>query len=271
MSAFNSPIWNGTPSPSSAGAVPIQPLLYMALRLAHVTKAPDATTFMPSPDQFADAILQANLMFDQAQVRRPLIYSVQFDTYILGTAKLYTLGPGGTLLDTNGNSVRPVNIERARLILNSTGKAVYLGIFKGTFREFSDLALQDIPGALPRFLYCDYAAPTANVYLIPQDQGGDQLELYTWVPMPSIANVQSLIVLPPGYQDWFVNNLAVRLASVFEERGASVTDDTRMQARLSTAAIMKLNMKSPRMGSDAPDSSRPRRGGDFNYFDGMPC
>src|ERR1017187_4864132 len=268
MGTWNSNLWNGgAPAPTVQSGVPVQPLLYAAARLAHITKFAIANQNVASPDQVADFILHANLMFDQAQVRRPIFYSVGVDTYVLGTAKIYTLGPGGTLLDANGNSVRPVKIERARLILNSTGTAIHLGVFNGSFREFSDLAVQDIPGALPRFLYCDYAAPTANIYLVPQDQGGDQLELYTPVPMPTIAAISDLIVLAPGYQDWFVNNLAVRLASAFEERGASVTDDTRMEARRSTAAVMKLNMNSPRMRSDAPSGGRGR-GGDFNYFSG---
>jgi hypothetical protein len=231
----------------------------MALRLAGVTKVAGVT---PSSDQLADCLTQANLMIDQTQVKRPMIYSIRLTQYTLGTSKIYTLGPGGTL-GTN----RPVKIERATLMLSTTGTPVHLKIFQGSYKEFAALAVQDIPGALPEFLYCDYAYPTANIYLIPQDRGGDKLELYDWQPIQSFVATTDIVQLPPGYQDWFVNNLAVRLASVFKEQGASVTDDVRMEAQKATRALTSRNTKSPRATSDAPSSSGGRRG-DFDYFSG---
>src|ERR1017187_1229440 len=163
MGTWNSNLWNGgAPAPTVQSGVPVQPLLYAAARLAHITKFAIANQNVASPDQVADFILHANLMLDQAQVRRPMIYSVGVDTYVLGTAKIYTLGPGGTLLDANGNSVRPVKIERARLILNQTRTGIPSGRLQRLIPRVLGLAVQDIPGALPRFLYCDYAAPTAN-------------------------------------------------------------------------------------------------------------
>src|SRR5215470_7932085 len=201
-------------------STPVSQLLYMSLRLAGVTKVANIT---PSADQLSDALAQANMMIDQAQVKRPMIYTIRLTSYTLGTSKVYTLGTGGTL-----GPNRPVKIERATLMLSTTGTPVHLQIFEGSYEEFANLAVQDIPGALPRFLYCDYAFPLANIYLIPQDAGGDTLELYDWQALPNLQTVDDLISLPPGYQDWFVNNLAVRLASVFAEQGASVTDDTRL-------------------------------------------
>jgi len=147
-------------------------LAYAALRLAGVTKVANIT---PSPDQIADCIQQANLMIDQAQVKRPMIYTMRLSTYTLGTSKTYTLGPSGSL-----GSNRPVKIERANLILSTTGTPVHLQIFEGSYADFAALAVQDIPGALPKFLYCDYAYPLATIYLVPQDKGGDKLELWDW-------------------------------------------------------------------------------------------
>ena len=238
-------------------ATPVSQLLYDALRLAGVTKVAGIT---PSADQFADALAHANLMIDQAQVKRPMIYTMRLSTYTLGTSKTYTFGPSGTL-----GSNRPVKIERANLILSTTGTPVHLQIFEGSYEDFANLAVQDIPGARPRFLYCDYAYPLATIYLVPQDKGGDKLELWDWQPIQSFTTTGDTVQLPPGYQDWFVNNLAVRLASVFKEQGASVTDDTRIEARKATQALMSRNSKSPRALSDAPSGGRR---GDFNYGSG---
>jgi hypothetical protein len=266
VETFGSSLWGGAGGTSTvdSGLVPVRPLFYMALRLSHVTKAAQGGA---SPDQLSDALLQAQLMIDQAQIRRPLIYSIRFTQYVLGASKIYTLGPGGTLVSTSGTSIRPVRIEAARLMLSTTGTPIHLKIHDGTYDEFANLTVQDIPGALPKFLYCDYANPVANIYLIPQDRGGDTLELYDWQSFPNLQTVNDLISLPPGYQDWFVNKLAIRLASIFEERGASVSDDVRAEAQRAEAAIASLNTKSPRAISDAPQSGYRHRG-TFNYYDG---
>jgi hypothetical protein len=270
MGTFGGGVWGGGGAGiGSFSGVPVKDLFYAALRLAHVTHFPDAAHAAPSPDQLGDCLQQAQLMLDQASIKRPMVYTERLTTYVLGTGKVYTLGPGGTLISTTGTSVRPVSIERADLVLATTGTPVHLQIHRGSFREFAGLAVQDIPGALPKFLYCDYAYPVANLYLVPQDRGGDQLEIYDWQSLPNLQTVNDLIALPPGYQDWFVNKLAIRLASIFEERGASVSDDVRAEVQRAEAAIASLNTKSPRATSDAPNTGRRRRSGTFNYYDGM--
>jgi hypothetical protein len=247
-------------------SVTLQNLTYMALRLANVTKLPGAT---PSTDQLADCLQQAQLIIDQAQLKPALIYAERFTDYVLGTAEKYTLGPGGTLISTTSTSIRPIKIDRAKLILASTGTPVYLEVHNGTWEEFASLAIQQIPGALPKFLYCDYAYPTANVYLVPQDQGGDTLELYDRVPLQNFVAMSDVVVFPPGYQDWFVNGLAIRLAAVFKGQGAEVSEDTKEEFRRAARAIGMNNARAPRLVSDAPRS--PSSGGiTFNYYDGMP-
>jgi hypothetical protein len=265
MPTFGSALWGGGATAQQLqSGVPIKNLFYMALRLAHVTKAAQIGA---SPEQLADCLQACQLMISQAQVKKAMIFSISIDDYVLGTGPVYTLGKGGTLVSTTGTSIRPVKIERAKLILQ-TGTPVYLEVFSGSYNEFANLAVQQIPGALPKLLYCDYDTPLANVYLVPQDQGGDKLELYTWQAVPSPLTINDLLNYPPGYDDWLVNNLAVRLASIFDERGAFVTDDTRLEARKSEAAIRSRNTQSPRVSSDVP-STRRRGGGSFNYYDGM--
>lgn len=270
-SLFGGALWGGASRGGSAPAgVPVKPYFYMSLRLAGITKVPDASTNAPSPDQLADCLLLAQLMISEASIRRAFVYSERLTTYTLGTSEQYTLGPGGTLVSTTGTSIRPIEIDRARLILNTTGTPVHLTVFKGTFREFSDLKVQLIPGALPQFVYCDDGYPLANIYIVPQDVGGDQLEIYDWQSLPNLQTVNDQVAFPPGYDAWFVHNLAVRLAGAFKEQGASVSDDVRMIARQTAAAIQRKNAQSPRMSSDAPGARSGRRG-DFNYLSGGPA
>jgi hypothetical protein len=133
MSTFGNALWGGAGGGTSAApqGVPVKPLFYMALRLAHVTQRPQIG---PSPDQLADCLQQAQLMIDQASVRRLTVYSIRLTQYTLGTNKIYTLEPGGTLVDANGNSNRPVKIEEARLMLSTTETPGHLKIWSGSFR-----------------------------------------------------------------------------------------------------------------------------------------
>lgn len=262
MGTFGGTPWGGGGAGGTVapGTVAVRPLLYMALRLAHVTHFADATANAPSPDQIADAILLGQLMISQAQLKRAMIFSISIAQYPLTAAKeIYTIGPNGDF-----NAPRPVKIEASNIILPN-GTPVYVPVFQGSFREFSQLSVQQIPGAIPKFLYCDYDTPLSNIYVVPQDQGGDSLELYTWQAVPTIQTVDDVVAWSPGYDDWFTNNLAVRLASVFEERGAWVSDDTRLEARKSESAVRSRNIDSPRQSSDCPSN---RRRGDFNYYSG---
>src|SRR5215471_12063299 len=56
-------------------AVQVSQLFYAALRLAGVTKFADASQKAPSQDQLGDCLQQAQPMLDQAQVKRPMIYT----------------------------------------------------------------------------------------------------------------------------------------------------------------------------------------------------
>jgi hypothetical protein len=264
MGTFGSGVFGGGGGgsvPVTSG-VPIKNLFYMALRLAHVTKVAQVG---PSPDQFADCLLACQLMISTANIQRGMILTRTITAYPLGTKKIYTLGLNGTL-----GTTYPLYIDAANLIMASTGTPVHLNIFRGSFREWSQLAVQDIPGSLPRQLYCDYNHPTANIYLVPQDQGGDQLELYTWAALPVPLTTSDMIAFAPGYDDWFVNNLAVRLSSIFAEQGAYITDDTRLEARRTEMAVKSRNSAAPRMSSDVPRNQGTVNRGDFNWFDGMP-
>jgi hypothetical protein len=242
----------------------------MAMRLAGITKR---AQIIGNADQFADCLQAANLMIGQANTNRLMVYSIQIDAYQLTAAKQFTLGPGGSLVSVQtGLSVRPPtnSIDRAVLVYNfaSPGAPIRLPIYVMNNQEWAAIKLQDIPNAIPTRLYCDYANPTANIYLWTQDTGADQLELHTWQTLSKIQTVDDLVSWPDGYEDWFVNNLAVRLASIFHSEGASVTDDTRAEALRSAAAIQSMNAPTPLMDVDA--GVFPVRGGrsGWNRFTG---
>lgn len=253
----------GTASPS---ATKVHTLFYMAMRLAGVTKWQG---FDPSPDQLNDCLLQAQLMLGNANTDPLKIYSQQIQTWpLVGGQKTYQIGPGAKDWNT-GTAPRPQSIEAANLVYTANASSVLrLPMQVLNFQQWGRIRLQDIPGGLPRRMYMDFGWPIANIEIWTQDEGGDELEIYTWNLLPKLATVNDVIDLPPGYYDWFVNNLAVRMASVFHAQGATVTDDTRAEALRSAAAIESMNAPTPQMDVNPAVFPRGSTRGTWNRFTG---
>jgi hypothetical protein len=63
-----------------------------------------------------------------------------------------------------------------------------------------------------------------------------------WHLVPQFVTVQDVVVLPPGYPDAIVLNLALRLAPQFQR---PVDPDVREQARVSLMRLMSINAPKP--------------------------
>lgn len=78
------------------------------------------------------------------------------------------------------------------------------------------------------------------------------------------GGIATLIVVPPGYWDFYVYSLAVRLASAF---GRTLTPETIQLYKDAKEAIMSLNIPSPRQALDRDHGGRDQ--GLYNWLDGQ--
>lgn len=236
-------------------ATTLADLLKPALRKAGISYHPGTT---PGVDEYAEMIGETNRMLAGMSIAQPNIYSNDFNTFPLTGAITYTIGPGG-----NFNIARPAKIVTAVIKLNGgpvrlTNPPIYITTDSA---EWAMISLQAVPGCIPLFLYNDQDAPLSNLYLWPQDTGGDTLELNTWTALPAFTAVTDNVVLPPGYEDAIVNNLAVRAAGLYPKESALLPGVERL-AELSLAAIQSRNAQLPKQTTDFP----VRRSG-AGYFD----
>ena len=67
---------------------------------------------------------------------------------------------------------------------------------------------------------------------------GDDLELFVWALVPQFTGLADVVLLPPGYEDALVLNLACRLAPHFQR---VVDQDVRQQARESLMRLESIN------------------------------
>jgi hypothetical protein len=111
-----------------------------------------------------------------------------------------------------------------------------------TDQQWAQIVTQDVPNAVPEVLYNDRAYPLSTLYLWGQPPAGYQLELFVWTLVPQFVALTDVVLLPPGYEDALVLNLAVRLAPHFQR---VVDGDVRQQARESLMRLLSINAPQP--------------------------
>ncbi len=100
-----------------------------------------------------------------------------------------------------------------------------------------------------RKLFCDYAYPTAAVYIAPVPRLPGTLEIWIYATLAEFTAVDQVIDLPPGYEIALRYNLAVAL---LPEYPRSEVDPTLLpQAQNYKASIVQLNQQN-HMRSQAP-------------------
>jgi hypothetical protein len=216
----------------------------------------------PHDNDLAFRIL--NRLIAASNTNRANIFTKRIDLWTTQNQKqFYTIGqdPDGVLVP-DWNGARPVSIERANLLL-PTSPTVRKPIQILDDSQWSEIRLQQI-NTWPQRLYNDGANPLSSIFLWPIPDGAYQIELYTWQQNAQLQDYTSELIYPPGYEEFWLYNFAVRLCGPFSR---PVTPDLREMARSSAAAIQSFNTQSPLLASDP--SLRDSSGSLYNWLTGM--
>jgi hypothetical protein len=211
-------------------------ILYPALRKAGITLGPQRT---PSPAQYQDAIEELNRLTGSLNCDRLFIYSKVDYIFPLTGDKVYTIGASA---DPNVipdfDAPRPQGIEAANIISGSIRYPLEIV----TDLQWAEITLQDIPNTIPEVLYDDHGYPLSALYLWGQPMAGSFLELFYWQLVPQFLTPDDQVLLPPGYEDALVLNLAVRLAPHFQK---VLDQNVREDARIALMRLMSINAPKP--------------------------
>src|SRR5215472_15860471 len=198
------------PAPTVQAAI-----LYRALRLAGVTMGPGRTA---SPDQLSDALLSLNGFLDYLNAQPDAVFNINNDSYVLSPPKMmYTIGidPNLTVQTADFKVPRPLNIIRANIVLTAGTPAVYVPLRLVDEHYYASLGVRQIPTTIPTVLWCDYDYPIAGLHLWGYPSVSNSLELWTWQALPTYVTINDPVVLPAGYVDMVVYQLAARLQDQF--------------------------------------------------------
>lgn len=183
----------------------------------------------------AYALRALNRMVQKWSTEELTIYTVNRDLYALvaGTAS-YTLGTGGTW-----NSARPARIQMAAVMVN-TARPIEIPVQILTDEEWRDIAVKTTPSTFPTKIWATGNVPLNTIYCWPVPQDSTvQMVLYTWGRVNEFASLNDTVVLPLGYEEALVTNLAVALSNSY---GMQVGPTLQQRAMASKAAIESLNV-----------------------------
>ena len=196
----------------------------------------------------AKALRVLNRMIEGQGIDRGLIYTSVIEQFPLaGGKQKYTMGKdptSGSIADFD--TMRPVRIDSANVLLTSGGSVVRRPLNLIGDGQWAAKAFQAVPG-LPADLYNDGSYPFSILYLYPVPDQAYGLEIYSWQQFSQIATLAANILIPPGYYEFWVYGLAIRLAPVFGIQASSSTVQMHNEGR---AIIRRMNSKAPRIASD---------------------
>lgn len=266
---WGSQLWGGT-APVPQGGTLNQTLIRAALRKAGVTLAPGRG---PSPEQLAEAIGEENRMIGGWNCNPLAIFTNSIDLVnTIANQQSYTIGkdPSGQTV-AEFDLVRPQEIIWANMLLPTASDPITkvrrkLKIWTDTdWLSIQFQAVYTYPEGLYYDQDCDPITGFAKVYFRPIPDDIYQIELLTPQQIPNFQRIDDIVLLPPGYEDAIVNNLAVRLATMPWTVQVPMNPQVRIDAITSLARIEQQNIRVPRLRGDRNLTSGR---GTFNWFSG---
>jgi hypothetical protein len=218
-----------------------------------------------SAEQADLALGKLQRLFNNWNAERRAVYAAAFLEFTLTPSLLpHTIGPTGA---TFSATIRPVSIDGAYLILNTSSPAVNLPITVRDVAWWREQTVPDLTSSVPTDLYYEPTFPNGSLYFWPVPTVAYGVGLQARVLLDDTITLDQSFNLPPGYQDATTLTLAEMLVTTF---GRDMPPLLPKEARDSRARVFANNDQTPRlMTADygmqgASGNPRPT----WNYLDG---
>ncbi len=209
------------------------------------------------PADAARGLIQLNRMVDSFSNESLTTYAIREQSAPLINGKnRYSIGPGGDF-----------DMERPLRLLYGTGTAYLLD--SNANRYSVDVFPQDrwnmiwniqrINSNLPNTIFYDPQFPLAFINVYPKPNVDDVTLFWdSYLPLSRFESLVTEIILPPGYEEFFESNLAIRLNRFYPT--AVLSADLVAIALESKANIKRTNQRENLAGYDkdlAASRTRP--------------
>lgn len=182
------------------------------------------------------ALARLNALIDNWRTQRLFTYSLTRTTFtIVSGTGAYTVGTGGTV-----NLARPVYPEGVRLIDTTADPDLERALIRLTPEAYAALPQKALTSTQPTHYYYNPTYPLGTLTLWPTPTDATlQGAVYTPNPSGALALTDTLEV-PPGYQLFYQETLAVHLGPDFERQPSPILVES---ARKSEADIKRVNAR----------------------------
>jgi hypothetical protein len=183
-------------------------LINLALKMSNVLGVGQTA----SAEDMNDAFKLMQMMLAQWQRRRYLVYHLVNYSIPATGAQFYTIGPGGNL-----NVPRPAKIESAffRQVTTPVPNQPDYPLSILQAREDYDRILLKQLQSFPQYVFYDSAFPMGNLYVWPIPNGTYEVHITVMEQLQSFPNINTVIVMPPEYEEAIMYNLALRLYAMY--------------------------------------------------------
>ena len=209
----------------------------------------------PTAAEIEDAATTLGDMLDSWSLERLIVFGTQEVVIPATGAARYTLGPTGDIVTTRPDAVTSA-FRRP-----SSGQVGDEPLLQASPEFMDAIGLKD-DASCPHWYSYEDAMPDGvlRVWPVPSD-GAIHIRITT--PVLQITDINDELVLPPGWFDAMVTNLAMRLCG---EYGQLVTDALAGQAQQAKANIKRANLQPAMATFDPALTARRDRGYEGFYY-----
>lgn len=182
---------------------------------------------------------------------------------LVANTQTYTIGSGATW-----NTPRPIWIDFAGLVQTVGGGTPVpeYPIHVMTDFEWAMTVVKALTSTLPTGLWYDRSFTSSGygtITMWPIPTVANQVVLYSPVPVDefSLTDLSVSVLLPPGYRDFLMYHLAIRIAPSF---GKSPNDVTIAMASTAMEKVKNSNLRMNTLRVD--DAILRKQGGIYNYL-----
>ena len=193
--------------------------------------------------------------------RMTIPYILRTTATLTASTASFTVGTGGDI-----NIIRPVFFSGISFIDTSQDPDLEIPLRRLTDDEWRLTALKALTSTMPVAAYYNptYASGFGTLYPWPIPTSSTlQWAVYAPVALPDFAATSTTLVVPPGYYEFIVTNLAFKLCGVFSAP-KSIRDQIQQEKNEATAIVKRANFRISELGMPA---GLPGTGRGYNYLD----
>lgn len=191
----------------------------------------------PRADEAQNALSSLNSMIESWNLEKLMCYAVLPQTFPLVAGKLaYTMGVGG-----DWDAAWPSRIENVKLLYNTgTNPEMVLDIAIINRDQYLSFIVPSTSSTIPMWVYIDDGFPLKTFYFYTVPSIVNSVDIFAWSEITAFPDLQTEIILPPGYERALRFNLALELAP---EYGKEPSPIVAAGAATSKATIKSFNMR----------------------------